>query len=115
MTWAEVTQVCDMLQSRNVLKEIHRHLSVYNSQEIQHPDLPGRMMLRAHPFSQLPYHGKKQQDYAVWRPNCIETLLSEYNPSNPAHTKGFDLICVYWFSYRNQYKPVWVYISGVAP
>jgi hypothetical protein len=27
----------------------------------------------------------------------------------------FDLICVYWFSYRNRYKPVWVYISGVAP
>ena len=26
-----------------------------------------------------------------------------------------DLICVYWFSYRNRYKPVWVYISGVAP
>ena len=28
---------------------------------------------------------------------------------------GFDLICVYWFSYRNRYKPVWVYISGVDP
>ena len=27
----------------------------------------------------------------------------------------FDLICVYWFSYRNSYKPVRVYISGVAP
>jgi hypothetical protein len=27
----------------------------------------------------------------------------------------FDLICVYWFSYRNRYKPVRVYISGVAP
>ena len=26
-----------------------------------------------------------------------------------------DLICVYWFSYRNRYKTVRVYISGVAP
>ena len=28
-----------------------------------------------------------------------------------------DLICVYWFSHRNRYKPVWarVYILGVAP
>jgi hypothetical protein len=29
--------------------------------------------------------------------------------------RTYDLICVYWFSYRNRYKPVWVYISGVAP
>ena len=73
MTWAQVSQVCDMLQSWNVQKEICGHLSVYNSLQIEHPDLPGHIMLLAHPFSQLPYHCKQRQDYAVWRPNYIET------------------------------------------
>ena len=59
LTWAEVTQVCDLLEASNIEKGIHCHLAVYHSLEIQHPDLPGRMMLRAHPFTQLPYHGKQ--------------------------------------------------------
>jgi hypothetical protein len=28
-------------------------------------------------------------------------------------SRCFDLICVYWFSYRNRFKPFPVYISGL--
>ena len=46
-------------------------------------------MLRAHPFTQLPYHGKQRQDSALWRPNYTEIPVSAYNPANHAHTKGY--------------------------
>jgi hypothetical protein len=45
----------------------------------------------------------------------ISLIGMSRTPFEGSPVPGFDLICVYWFSYRNRYKPVRVYISGVAP
>ena len=89
LTWAEISYLCNLLQEKDPNRGQHGHLAVYNALEISHPEIPGRMVLRAHPFKQLPYHGKSRQDYAAWRPTYIDIPHGEYDPSNAAHPVAY--------------------------
>jgi hypothetical protein len=89
LNWEEISTLCNLLQEKDPRRGQHGHLAVYNALEISHCKIPSRMVLRAHPFKHLPYHGKNRQDYAAWRPNYIDIPRDDYDPSDPQHPVAY--------------------------
>ena len=86
---SKISTLCNLLQEKDPRRGQHGHLAVYNALEISHCKIPSRMVLRAHPFKHLPYHGKNRQDYAAWRPNYIDIPRDDYDPSDPQHPVAY--------------------------
>ena len=52
---------------------------------LTHVCLTIQMLIRAHPFKNMPFHGKCRQDFVIWRTTYSDFDSDSFDLSNPVH------------------------------
>ena len=52
---------------------------------LTHVCLTIQMLIRAHPFKNMPFHGKCREDFVIWRTTYSDFDSDSFDLSNPVH------------------------------